>query len=79
MQQAAVLNLTRIMEHLIDEHDDTLTIMRELLRIATEAHRREKVGRFTIGDSTYTLDELVRIQAIEEHEAFVARHRPSGP
>lgn len=78
MQQAAALNLTRIMEGLIDEHDDTLTIMRELLRIAEEAHHQEQVRRFIIGEATYTLDELVRIQAIEEHEAFVARHRPSG-
>ena len=78
MHQSAVLDLTRTMERLIDEHEDTLTIMRELLRVASQAQRQERVNRFVIGDSSYTLDELARIQEIEEHEAFVARHRPSG-
>lgn len=75
MTDQEIFDLTRTMESLIDEGLQEVEIMRQLLVVAESAHATSGICRFRIGDDVYTLDDLNKIQELEEHEALVARHR----
>ena len=75
MNDQAVFDMTKMMELFIDEGMAEIDIMRELLNIAQSTQQTSQIEHFRIGDGTYSLDDLNRIQAEEEHEAFVAKHR----
>lgn len=75
MHAEATLDLTETMERLIDEQQEPAAIMRALLDLAQAFHQTDRVDRFAIGDGIYSLHELRQIQELEEHDAFVARHR----
>ncbi|WP_295435325.1 hypothetical protein [uncultured Thiodictyon sp.] len=76
MPGEAILDLTGTMEGLINEQQEPQAIMRKLFDLARALHQSEHVDRFAIGDGCYTLQELKRIQDQEEHDTFLARHRP---
>jgi len=78
MSEEAVFDLTRMMEGFVGEEMPAIDIMRELLKIAEEAHLNSGYTRFRIGDHVYTLDQLEEIQRLEEHEQLVARHLEAG-
>lgn len=72
MSNQAIFDMTRLMEHLINDGVSEIDIMRALL-VAAEGASQCKL--FRIGDSTYSLSDLEKIQKLEEHEALVAKHR----
>lgn len=74
MSDEAVFDLTRMMEGFIGEEMPAIDIMRELLKIAEEAHVTNGYNQFRIGEHVYTLPQLEEIQRLEEHEQLVARH-----
>lgn len=75
MNDQEIFDMTRMMERFIDEKMAEIDIMRELLNAAESAHQTSRIDRFRIGDGTYSLSDLKKIQEEEEHEALVARHR----
>ena len=75
MHGEATLDLTGTMERLINEQQAPAAIMRALFNLAQALHQTEHVDRFAIGDGIYSLHDLRQIQDLEEHDAFVARHR----
>ena len=70
MADDQVFDLTRIMEGFLDEQMAQVDVMRELLKIAEEANINSGYERFRIGDHVYTLQELMEIQKLEEHEVL---------
>ena len=75
MSDQEIFDMTRMMEYFIDEDMAEIDIMRELLNAAQNAHQTSKCNLFRIGDDTYSLSDLEKIQKMEEHEVFVAKHR----
>ena len=75
MSDQVIFDMTRMMERFIDEGMAEIDIMRELLNTAENAHQTSRIEHFRIGDGTYSLHDLKKIQAEEEHEALVAKHR----
>jgi len=75
MSDNEIFDLTKTMERLIDEGLPEVEIMRQLLMAADGAHAVSRLDRFRIGDDVYTLEDLYKIQELEEHEALVERHR----
>ena len=75
MNDQAIFDMSKMMERFIDEGMAEIDIMRELLNTARSAHQVSRCERFRIGDGTYSLNDLERIQEEEEHEALVAKHR----
>ncbi len=74
MSKEEIFDLTRMMEGFVGEEMPAIDIMRELLKIAEEAHINNGYNQFRIGDHVYTLQQLEEIQRLEEHEQLVARH-----
>ncbi|WP_428357084.1 hypothetical protein [Methyloprofundus sp.] len=75
MNEQVIFDMTKMMERFIDEGMAEIDIMRELLNTAENAHLTSRIEHFRIGDGTYSLNDLKKIQAEEEHEALVAKHR----
>ena len=75
MSDTAIFDLTKTMEGLIDEGLAEVEIMRQLLTVAESANATSRYAQFRIGDDIYALQDLERIQELEEHEALVERHR----
>lgn len=69
-----ILDLTGEMERLINESQKPEAIMRKLYELAWSLRQSEKADRFAIGDGIYSLQDMKRIQDLEEHDAFIARH-----
>ncbi len=75
MSDKEIFDLTKTMEGLIDEGLPEVEIMRQLLTAADGAHATSRFDRFRIGDDVYSLEDLYKIQELEEHEALIQRHR----
>ena len=75
MSDEKIFDLTNTMEGLIDEDLPEIEIMRQLLMTANGANATSHFDQFRIGDEVYTLEDLYKIQDLEEHEALVERHR----
>ncbi len=75
MNDQVIFDMTKMMELFIDEGMPEIDIMRVLLNIAQSTQQTSQIERFRIGDGTYSLDDLKKIQAEEEHEALIAKHR----
>jgi hypothetical protein len=75
MSDKDIFDLTRTMEGLIDESLSEVDIMQQLLMAADGANATKRFDRFRIGDEVYSLEDLYKIQELEEHEALVERHR----
>ena len=75
MSDKEIFDLTKTMERLIDEGLPEVEIMRQLLTAADGANATSQFDRFQIGDDVYSLEDLYKIQELEEHEALVERHR----
>lgn len=75
MNDQAIFDMTKFMERFIDERMKEIDIMRELLIIAENAYQTSQCKLFTIGNHTYSLSDLEKIQKLEEHEAWVNKHR----
>ncbi len=75
MNDHKIFDLTRILENLIDNHENELDIMRELLQIAVQTHANNHCEHFRIGEHVYTLNNLLQIQEEKNHEEFLAKHR----
>ena len=75
MSDKDIFDLTRTMEGLIDERLQEVDIMRQLLMVAESANLTSHYSQFRIGDDIYSLQDLKKIQELEEHEALIERHR----
>jgi len=75
MNDQVIFDMTKMMELFIDEGMAEIDILRELLNVAQSTQQTSQIERFRIGDGTYSLDDLNKIQAEEEHEALIAKHR----
>ncbi len=73
MNDKQVFDLTGMMEAYVDEQMDQVDIMRELLKIAGEANINSGYNHFRIGEETYTLQQLEKIQTLEEHEVLFSK------
>ena len=75
MSDKKIFDLTNTLEGLIGESQSEVEIMRQLLMAADGANATNRFDRFRIGDEVYSLEDLYKIQELEEHEALVERHR----
>ena len=70
MTNDEIYDLTRMMESFIDEDMAQIDVMAELLKIAEQASINGGYNRFRVGDGTYTLDELKKIQELENQDVL---------
>lgn len=75
MSDKDIFDLTKTMEGLIDESLPEVDIMRQLLMAADGANATSQFDRFQIGNEVYSLEDLYKVQELEEHEALVEKHR----
>jgi len=71
-----VFDLTSMMEADIDSGMTEVEVMRTLLRMAEEANATSGYRNFRIGDETYSLEQLEKIQREEEHEVVFKSRNP---
>lgn len=64
MNDNAIFDLTRILENLIDNHENELDIMRELLQIAVPTHAYNHCEHFRIGGHVYNLKKCSECKKI---------------